>query len=158
MRTKKCPKCKIAKQLDEFSYDRTRKDGKAGTCKECVKIYTLTRKKKHQEDPEYRKKRNESRFASSQARKQKKKDLVNSYKAVPCADCKNTYIPWVMEFDHRVPSEKRDNVSAMCDDNYSLVALTLEISKCDVVCANCHRIREYNRYHKGTLKPLESIT
>jgi len=49
-----------------------------------------------------------------------------------------------MDFDHRFPDEKsfnigRDALAGRC----SLEQLEREIAKCDVVCANCHRIRTH---------------
>jgi hypothetical protein len=62
-------------------------------------------------------------------------------KSVPCCDCKRKYSPWIMDFDHRNPTEKRYSLSAM--KNHSLFKIKEEIAKCDIVCANCHRDRTY---------------
>ena len=46
-----------------------------------------------------------------------------------------------MDFDHRDPSTKLFNLMtgrAMLMSDQKLMA---EVAKCDVVCANCHRIR-----------------
>jgi hypothetical protein len=43
---------------------------------------------------------------------------------------------------HRDPSQKRYHLSQM--RYFSLVTVQAEIAKCDVVCANCHRIRTFN--------------
>jgi hypothetical protein len=51
-----------------------------------------------------------------------------------------------MDFDHR-PGEKKLFAmgSAGVQVRVSLEGLLAEIAKCDVVCANCHRIRTYHR-------------
>lgn len=69
--------------------------------------------------------------------------LLNWLKQVPCVDCGVTFPPCVMDFDHR-PSEKKTFCVAI---NWmrSLSTIIAEIRKCDVVCANCHRIRTANR-------------
>jgi hypothetical protein len=36
----------------------------------------------------------------------------------------------------------------MVHDGFSLAAIKKEIEKCEIVCANCHRIRTYNRLTK----------
>jgi hypothetical protein len=47
-----------------------------------------------------------------------------------------------MDFDHRDPSQKEFNLgSEAIREMYSLEKLQAEIDKCDIVCANCHRIR-----------------
>ena len=44
-----------------------------------------------------------------------------------------------LEFDHIDLSTKHKNISEMVKNNYSLNAILLEIEKCRVLCANCHR-------------------
>lgn len=73
--------------------------------------------------------------------------LVKSIKnETPCTDCSKPYPWYVMEFDH-VPGRgrKRDNVTTMAWDGVEEQLLLDEIAKCDVVCANCHREREFQR-------------
>lgn len=48
-----------------------------------------------------------------------------------------------MDFDHRPGTEKVRNVAAM--RGCSLKRLLEEIKKCDLVCANCHRLRTFQR-------------
>ena len=50
----------------------------------------------------------------------------------------------VLEFDH-VRGEKSGNISEMIASGHSIARLQTEIEKCDVVCANCHRIRTGDR-------------
>ncbi len=69
---------------------------------------------------------------------------INELKSKPCADCKNTFHPVAMDFDH-VKGKKIQNVSRLIRDGYSLDKIKLEIAKCEVVCANCHRIRTFSR-------------
>lgn len=68
-----------------------------------------------------------------------------------CADCglKVPY-PEVYDFDHRPGVEKVGDVSRLKMSS-SMAALVAEIAKCDVVCANCHRIRTFKRgdWHNG---------
>ncbi len=67
------------------------------------------------------------------------RDFVDGYKAAPCTDCGHTYPPECMDFDHIDPTTKRCNVAAL--SNNSIDAILAEIQKCELVCANCHRIR-----------------
>jgi hypothetical protein len=48
-----------------------------------------------------------------------------------------------LQFDHL--RDKVGNVSEMVARGFSLERLKKEIEKCQVVCANCHAIRTYNR-------------
>lgn len=57
----------------------------------------------------------------------------------PCADCGQHFPYFVMDFDHL--GGKVHSISEMRRRRWTLPALLREIAKCDVVCANCHRIR-----------------
>ena len=60
-----------------------------------------------------------------------------------CADC-NIRDPRVLEFDHL--RDKKFNVSrAVSGSTRSWETILSEIDKCDIVCANCHRIRTQER-------------
>ncbi len=74
--------------------------------------------------------------------------LIMEAKSWPCADCNRTYPPYVMDFDH-VRGVKVANVSEMLGSE-TTKRLLVEIAKCEVVCANCHRERSYG---KGLKKP-----
>lgn len=50
----------------------------------------------------------------------------------------------VLEFDH-TKDDKEYNVGDLIAKGASLDKLKLEIAKCEVVCANCHKIRTYTR-------------
>lgn len=69
---------------------------------------------------------------------EKKRALIQSWKAQPCADCGVMYPPCVMDFDH-IRGIKKFNIGQHI--NRSMPALLEEREKCDVVCSNCHRIR-----------------
>lgn len=59
--------------------------------------------------------------------------------AHPCVDCGITD-PVVLDFDH-VRSKKKFSIGAR--GSYSIKAIKTEITKCEVRCANCHRIRHW---------------
>jgi len=58
-------------------------------------------------------------------------------------DCGKIYPPYVMDFDHRDPSEKVLNLSKVYA--FGKEKLLAEVKKCDIVCSNCHRIRTFSR-------------
>ncbi len=59
----------------------------------------------------------------------------------PCVDCPVTDIR-VLEFDH-VRGTKRAAVSTLVNRGSTLEIISAEIAKCDVRCANCHRLRHW---------------
>jgi len=71
--------------------------------------------------------------------------FIRAMKERPCIDCGVEYPHFIMEFDH-MPGTKEHNVSGMGWRGMSRIIN--EIDKCDVVCANCHRKREWERRTK----------
>jgi hypothetical protein len=53
-----------------------------------------------------------------------------------------------MDFDHRDPADKAFRVTEGRATLMSRARLLAEVGKCDIVCANCHRIRT-----RATLDP-----
>lgn len=87
-------------------------------------------------NPEYYRERN-------RARKAEVMDYVRQYKEQhPCDDCGVFYPHYVMQFDHL--SGKTANVSDLAKRT-TLPRVIREIEKCELVCANCHAERTYQR-------------
>lgn len=80
----------------------------------------------------------------SKIARQKTREFINELKSVPCADCGICFPPYVMDFDH-INGDKEFNIANAVGRGYSNKRILLEIDKCDIVCANCHRIRTFNR-------------
>lgn len=79
---------------------------------------------------------------------------LRELRRVPCMDCGGTFLPYVMEFDHRDPKTKLFALTsnrAMLKPREQLLA---EIAKCDIVCANCHRARTYASFMAGTIRSV----
>ena len=75
---------------------------------------------------------------------QKQRTFIATYKLeMGCHDCGYRLHPDALDLDHRDPSQKEFTIGGkVIADEKRLLA---EIAKCDVVCANCHRIRTSNR-------------
>lgn len=106
--------------------------------KEKAKIYS----KKHYEN-------NKAIYIErSRLQKLALKTWLDEVKNKPCTDCGILYPPYVMDFDHTQQGTKLGNVADLVSKG-SLTKLKEEISKCELVCANCHRIRTHNRKNAG---------
>jgi len=81
--------------------------------------------------------------AATKRHMDKRRALLDSHKAKPCADCGIQYPPYVMDFDHLDATQKSLVLSSGYRRNLEVVLA--EIEKCDVVCSNCHRIRTHER-------------
>lgn len=75
--------------------------------------------------------------------KKAKRLYVAKVKDRPCMDCGAKYPFYVMDMDHREGEKKVMGIAAMLTRSWEVIKAELE--KCDVVCANCHRIRTYKR-------------
>lgn len=132
---KTCRRCKQSKPESEFGRNRTRPDGYSHWCLYC--------RNKHYHD-NYKSNGSAilSRSNENKARRRDKlREKYYEYLAThPCVDCGNTN-PIVLELDH-VRGKKRFNVSTrMLMVVPTWQSLLEEIAKCDVRCANCHRIK-----------------
>lgn len=58
-------------------------------------------------------------------------------------DCGNTFHPAAMQWDHLNPESKFRGLAQM--SQYKFERCLSEIAKCELVCANCHAVRTYNR-------------
>jgi hypothetical protein len=52
-----------------------------------------------------------------------------------------------MDFDHRDAAKKKHSIAQLVTRLTAIEIILKEIKKCDLVCANCHRQRTYDRHH-----------
>ncbi len=134
---KHCSKCNKNLSIDDFYFRKTgsRIGEHYEKCKECMKIRGRS----------YYHNNHDRQLKLALIRKSKsyyeKRAVINSLKEMPCKDCGVIYPPYVMDFDHEDRKQKIDSVSHML--SHSLEVIMKEISKCDIVCANCHRVRTF---------------
>lgn len=135
MDTKCCSKCGEDKPITEFAFKHSRKDIRRADCKVCFREIS----KAHYNNNKKRYKVNRGN------RKYLHRDRLQELKKNPCTDCGNRFHYCVMDFDH-VKGTKIGTISALVTKvGWDRVAE--EIAKCDLVCANCHRLRTYNRIY-----------
>lgn len=134
-----CSHCQALKPLVEFS-PRTA-GGHIAACRSCMGGY---QSKRYYRDVE--KSRKTARESAIKIRTPKQV-FVNAIKAAtPCTDCGRFFPAVCMDFDHLPGSDKVADVAQMANGTqYSLAAIEREIAKCEIVCANCHRIRTSKR-------------
>ncbi len=147
MEIKHCGTCSTDKETTEFNKNKSKKDGLNSICRECSKKRS---KKYYKENLEHHKV--ETKKRSKKILKENRKKLFEYYKTHPCIDCGNSN-PIVLELDHRDGVEKVDNISKLVGWGSSWDSIEKEIEKCDVRCANCHRIRTAKQFnwYKGLL-------
>lgn len=143
---KTCKRCKTIYPISGFSKNKSKRDGLQVSCKKCVKEINSSYYKRTPE-------RNADRAASKLRVQREAKEYVwDILVSSACVDCGNDN-PMVLEFDH-VRGEKQNNVSYLMGGGYSINTIQKEIDKCEVRCANCHRIVTAER--AGTWRVLLS--
>jgi hypothetical protein len=138
----RCWACKEVLPIRDFSIRKDR-NRPMTICKPC----SAARGKKYAADhPEEHRAWLQQRAARVRAERY---TWIAQFKQKPCTDCGLSYDQCVMEFDH-VRGEKVKDVSKMSLYG-NLDRLKAEIDKCDVVCANCHRLRTCRRAGRNHL-------
>ena len=134
------PDCLQNRPISMFNRKGTYADGRVklqSWCRDCNKKRS---KQYYADNPEKHKaevrKRNIKVLELNRAR------IIAYLVEHPCKDC-NTDDIRVLEFDHL--RDKFKNVSKLLQSSYPWETILKEIDKCEVVCANCHRIRTMQR-------------
>jgi hypothetical protein len=95
-------------------------------------------------------------FKRNKVQRVRNREFVMSIKEISeCIDCGENN-PLVLDFDH-VKGEKIMAISDMSNKAYGIDTISKEMDKCEVRCANCHRIitkkrRDDRRGINATLK------
>lgn len=128
-KTKVCHVCKIEKAGRDFAKDGSNPDSRAHKCRECTKQYQDSR----------------IDIIQKEAKDRRTNPKGSRFKAFEyltkngCAHCGESN-PVVLEFHHLDPSTKIAGVATLVSNSKSWDIVKLEIDKCIVLCANCHRI------------------
>jgi len=129
--SKVCGSCKQEKPLADFNRKGAAYQNK---CRPCQKEWY---QRYYQESPKEKDRLTKRTAAIQQENRKSLKELKESK---PCMDCGNYFPYYVMDFDHQ--RDKRFQIANMLSFSWSLIEK--EIEKCELVCANCHRIRTHS--------------
>lgn len=142
---KKCTTCQVEKELNCFNKKNTTKDGLQNVCRECNRL----RSQKYYEDN--RDKHCEVIRIRNKAIRKQNKEFVDSIRSSGCIICGEKSL-CCLDFHHLDKSSKEFGISNMIS-GYSIEKIKNEISKCIIVCSNCHR-----KIHANEIKvPPERI-
>jgi hypothetical protein len=132
---KKCISCKEDKHLNEFAYSKGKPREK---CKACLKEYMNSHYKSNKDSyKDYVKKR-----------KKELKNWYNEYKSnLKCEKCGENH-PAVLDFHHINSNEKDFSIGTAMGVGNSIETILKEISKCMILCSNCHRKLHYEEKNK----------
>jgi hypothetical protein len=135
-----CCTCGLVKPVSEFALKNKERGTRSTKCRSCQAAYSREHYRRNR--PAYLERTaTQRRFNREECRQQ----VYNYLMEHPCADC-GEGDPIVLEFDHRDPSKKRASISRLIN-HVTWAALQREIARCDVRCANCHRVRTAEQFN-----------
>ncbi|HEV2009593.1 MAG TPA: hypothetical protein VGS17_01010 [Candidatus Limnocylindria bacterium] len=144
---RRCSACDATKAVDAFAFSNMATGLRQSYCRVCHAAYRHAHYIRNKADY--------VRRAELQtiARRLENRRLVRQYLlSHPCVDCGEAD-PVVLDLDHRDPATKVQAVTWLAGRrNWAIVAA--EIDKCDVRCANCHRIRTAQQFGWSKLRRL----
>jgi hypothetical protein len=102
---------------------------------------------------EWHQRNKEKRLALIYERKAATYNYIQEIKnQLHCVDCGEQH-PATLQFHHLHAQDKAFTIGEAVNKGFSLDRIKKEISKCIVLCANCHFIRHYNMRNKEQLSP-----
>lgn len=133
-----CSVCNIEKDLSQFYTWTWKGEVKPrASCKDCQKKRSQVWHSKNKDAVCERSKRNR------EIRNDKARAYIIEYLTQhPCVDCDERNL-MKLEFDHL--GDKETAIAKLLQQSAALSRIIKEINKCEVVCANCHRVRTYTR-------------
>ena len=128
-----CSTCRQKKPLQEFGWKDKAKTKQRSICRECMKLYI---REHYKNNTQYYVEK--ARRRNKLYREQTHRKIFEYLSSHPCVDCGEAD-PIVLEFDHKNKETKLAAVSEMISRLKSWNIILIEIRKCEVRCANCHR-------------------
>lgn len=134
-----CPSCGEERDAEkDFSWKNRAKGTQQHWCKFCL---AQANSKHYQNNKQVYLDRAISR--NDRVNTDNKRKLYAYLSSHPCVDCGETDIR-VLEFDH-VRGNKSANITRLLSNAVSWITIEAEIAKCEVRCANCHRLKTLER-------------
>lgn len=145
---KTCSKCKTEKNISSFR--KKTPTTYRSWCIDCKREYDRQWKQDLFAKDENALKVHLERNAKQ--REVKTKILKDYLSTHPCLKCGETNVN-VLDFDHRNPEEKDLSVVELI--NRSTDRMINKISKCDILCGNCHRHKTQHQFNTWKAKHCE---
>jgi len=131
-----CTICGRTLDIASFHKKKSNRSGHRKQCKECVSEYYRSEYKENV-------KRRNTIVRAVKKRRKNLREFIIGLKDKPCTDCAQRFPHYVMDFDH-VSGEKEKEIARAVHLGWSKERLLKEIGKCELVCANCHRVRTHS--------------
>lgn len=79
------------------------------------------------------------------------RELLHKLKSGPCKDCGQKYLPCQMDFVRQESTDKAPVSKLLLRSRAAIMA---DVEKCDLVCANCGRLRTWNKQRDSRSGPV----
>lgn len=132
--TKRCSTCKEDLTVGHFNANKSKKDGLSNLCKDCQKEIS----RKH-----YQSNKQQYFDRNKKVKRANRLKILELKQNSPCTDCGQVFHPYIMEFDHTEPETKNFEIGRA--GQRTLKQITQELEQCEIVCANCHKLRTFRR-------------
>ncbi len=136
---KTCHRCRVAKPLESFTKHSGGLQGRRPECNQCRIELRST--------PTARAKAVRN-HAARKIKTNERRALIDAIKiASGCVDCGYRDHAVALDFDHANERKKgaTHGISYLVKSATDWVTVEAEIAKCEIVCANCHRVRTKER-------------
>lgn len=141
---KVCSKCKTSKDESEYFFKNKKINRLHAQCKSCYKLHRQGYYTEH-----YNKYRDQYLLRGKKRREKMRfefrSNMLEYLSNKACLDCGENDIR-VLELDHISPKNKKFTISQSVKLGYSWSKVKLELKKCRILCANCHKRRTAQQF------------
>jgi hypothetical protein len=143
---KTCTKCRKSQDTSQFNYKNRDKGILHAHCKNCSRADVRSH---YERNKDYYTQKARARNLAT--RQELRSRLLTYLSTHACVDCGESD-PVVLDFDHIDENKKSAGIAEMLRHRRTWSRIELEITKCAVRCANCHRRRTAKRFAWYKLK------
>lgn len=126
---KNCSTCGQRQPLTEFNRRAQAPDGLQARCRSCARRWYRLNTEAHKKNT----RRRRLEYAVEVRR-----EMMAFFNEHPCVDCGEQDVR-CLDFDHRGDLLKSANVGYLLSQGNAWARIQVEMAKCEVRCANCHR-------------------
>jgi hypothetical protein len=131
---KTCSDCKQEKQLNDYTFDKSR-NRHLSICKKCTAIRTEAYRQTHKD--KWR--------IDNKKHSEKRSKVINEWKSKGCVKCGDTR-SYVIDAHHIDPTQKQFSVGTTVR---GIKPTQQELDKCIPLCSNCHREFHHMEHHQN---------
>lgn len=147
-----CNTCGHDLPEESYAWKNKQAGKRSGKCKQCHSAYVREHYAANKSSYIGRAKKSNKKYTD------RNRELLNEYRSkLKCERCPEDH-PAVLDFHHTDPTSKEESVARLMSSSRSFASIEKEISKCIVLCSNCHRKLHWNERNSGAVAQMEEAT